>query len=42
MIGVINWQGILIQFTYNIEPWISNGILPYINMWVDGWNFFLI
>ena len=28
------------QLAYKVEPWISNGVVPYVNMWVDGWNHF--
>ena len=25
---------------YNIEEWLTQGLLPYINKWIDGWNKF--
>ena len=28
------------QLAYKIQPWITNGVVPYVNMWVDGWNHF--
>lgn len=35
LVGQINKQ-----LKYKIEPWVSNGIVPYVNMWVNGWNSF--
>ena len=26
--------------SYKDEPWISNGLLPYVNAWVEGWKKF--